>query len=138
QADLIKCTREEALWLFSSTDPVELQRRLPRRPALLITAGPEPVAWAMGGASGLLPALAVQAVDTTGAGDAFTAGLLHQLERHPDLLTGGADAGERQEALQFAAACGALVCRAVGAIDPQPTAAEVVELLSRGTAAVGP
>lgn len=129
QADLIKCTREEALWLFSSTDAVGLQRSLPRQPAVLITDGPQPVAWAIGGACGRLPAMAVQAVDTTGAGDAFTAGLLHQLERQPDLLGGGADPDRRQAALRFAAACGALVCRGVGAIDPQPAEAQVEEFL---------
>ncbi|MEB3266760.1 MAG: carbohydrate kinase [Cyanobacteriota bacterium] len=138
QADLIKCTREEALWLFSSTDAVALQQALPHQPAVLVTDGPQPVTWAIASASGQLPAQPVAAVDTTGAGDAFTAGLLHQLVGRPQLLGDGADAGERQEALRFAAACGALVCRAAGAIDPQPTAAEVLELLRCGTAAVGP
>ncbi len=138
QADLIKCTREEALWLFSCTDAVALQRALPRHPAVLITDGPQPVAWAMASSCGRLPALAVTAVDTTGAGDAFTAGLLHQLVQQPELLGDTGEPGRRQEALRYAAACGALVCRAAGAIDPQPSHAEVAALLSRtGLAGVG-
>ena len=70
-----------------------------------------------------------QAVDTTGAGDAFVAGLLHQLCADPSLLqdaatgTPGIDKRVR-EAMTFACACGALVCQGAGAIDPQPTAAE--------------
>ena len=51
--------------------------------------------------------------DTTGAGDAFTAGLLHRWV---------APVAER---LRFAAACGALVCAGAGGIDPQPTEAQV-------------
>jgi fructokinase len=75
-------------------------------------------------------------VDTTGAGDAFTAGLLHGLVRWPELLAAGA-AGDPAELVRFASACGALVCREAGAIDPQPTAVEVELLLSQVAAPVG-
>jgi len=70
-----------------------------------------------------------QAVDTTGAGDAFAAGLLHMLCQDPSLLTdadtgaNGVDARLRA-AMTFACGCGALVCQGAGAIDPQPTAVE--------------
>jgi fructokinase len=67
----------------------------------------------------------VEVVDSTGAGDAFLAGLLHQLCRQPELLDGGS-----LEAVRFASACGALVCGGVGAIDPQPTQEQVEAFLA--------
>ena len=87
---------------------------LPQRPDVVVTDGAAPVRWCIGGESGTQPALSPpQVVDTTGAGDAFTAGLLHRWL---------APVAER---LRFAAACGALVCAGAGGIDPQPTPAQV-------------
>ena len=84
----------------------------------------------MGAASGSLPAYRVPVVDTTGAGDAFLAGLLHRLVKEPNLLA-GSDSGRVQQALQFASACGALVCQGAGAIDPQPAEAAVLAFIEQ-------
>ena len=65
-------------------------------------------------------------VDTTGAGDAFTAGLLHQLLRLPAKPQNGKEA---EHVVSFAAACGALVCRGAGSIDHQPSYDEVFSFL---------
>ena len=114
QAALIKLAREEAIWLFGSTDPQAISAQLPQAPDVVVTDGAEPVRWWMDGASGTQPAFQPQqVVDTTGAGDAFTAGLLHRWAAAP------------RERIRFAAACGALVCGGAGGIDPQPTAAQV-------------
>jgi len=54
------------------------------------------------------------------------AGLLHglcQAEADPHTVA------EPEALLRFAAACGSLVCRGAGAIDPQPSAAEVERFL---------
>ena len=137
RASLIKCAAEEAAWLFGGgAEPAAIAAALPRRPAVLITDGPRPVRWWIGGRSGVQPPFAVPVVDTTGAGDAFTAGLLHRLVRRPEILQAAA-AGEAEEVVRFASACGALVCREAGAIDPQPTAVEVELLLSQAVATVG-
>ena len=81
---------------------------------MVVTDGAQPVRYCMDGVSAQVAAFKPpQVVDTTGAGDAFTAGLLHRWT---------APVPER---LRFAAACGALVCGGAGAIDPQPTEAEV-------------
>jgi sugar/nucleoside kinase (ribokinase family) len=66
----------------------------------------------------------IDALDTTGAGDAFDAGYL------ASMLAG--DPLERS--LAIANACGALSTRAVGGVDAQPTMDEVLTLLSRGDA----
>ena len=61
------------------------------------------------------PAFPVKAVDTTGAGDTFTAGLLHAF----------AEGMPVQDALRFAAACAAEAVQVVGARSSMPTAAQM-------------
>ena len=114
QAALIKLAREEALWFFATDDPVAIRHSLPHRPDVVVTDGAEPVRWCLDGQAGVLPvAQPVTVVDTTGAGDAFTAGLLHRWDAAP------------HQRIRFAAACGALVCAGAGGIDPQPTQTQV-------------
>jgi len=127
RADLLKCAAEEARWFFASTDPVAISAALPGRPAVCVTDGAAPLGWYLGGCSGRLEPFAIEAVDTTGAGDAFMAGLLHGLCR-AGAAPGRLDAPEAL--VRFAAACGSLVCRGAGAIDPQPTTAEVERFLA--------
>ena len=52
-------------------------------------------------------------IDTTGAGDAFVAGLLHKLVQNKELLT---DEMALRSALQFACACDAITTTGHGAI----------------------
>jgi fructokinase len=123
EASLLKLAKEEALWLFGSADPSAISAGLPQAPDVVVTDGGNPVHWSLGGASGVLEALAPpQVVDTTGAGDAFSSGLLHQLVQ---------GAVPPEQMLRFAAACGALVCGGAGAIDPQPDAVAVQRFLER-------
>ncbi len=104
---LIKLAREEALWFFADDDPRAISSGLPQQPDVVVTDGAAPVSWCIGGESGSQPASPPpQALDTKGAADAFTAGLLHRLF---------APVAER---LRFAAACGALVCAGAGALIP--------------------
>ena len=126
QAALIKLAAEEARWLFGSTDPAAIRAGLPQQPAVVVTDGGAQVAWCFGSSSGVMPAYPVDVVDSTGAGDAFLAGLLHQLSQQPQLLDGGS-----AEAVRFAGACGALVCGGAGAIDPQPTQLQVEQFLAQ-------
>ncbi len=118
QAALIKLAREEALWFFNTDDPGAIQQALPQRPDVVVTDGAAPVRWQLGTDSGQQAVFQPPAVvDTTGAGDAFTAGLLHRWDAAP------------HERIRFAAACGALVCGGAGGIDPQPTQAQVEAFL---------
>ncbi|CAK6688372.1 carbohydrate kinase [Synechococcus sp. BA-124 BA4] len=127
-AALIKVSAEEADWIAGSRDPRRISASLPHGPAVLITDGPGALSWWLGGQAGRLEAYRVPVVDTTGAGDAFLAGLLHRLCQDPELL--GSGSGERvMDAMRFASACGALVCQGAGAIEPQPTQAQVLAFL---------
>ena len=117
-ATLLKVSRDEALWFFASADPAVIRAALPQRPDVVVTDGAAPVCWCLGDQVGIQPALKPPAVvDTTGAGDAFTAGLLHRWSASPT------------ERVRFAVACGALVCAGAGGIDPQPTEAQVEAFL---------
>jgi len=130
QAALIKCAAEEARWLFGSDDPAVLRAALPQYPDVVVTNGGAPLRWCVAGRSGELPAFRVPVVDTTGAGDAFTAGLLHGVFHgllHNQVQ--GAAAIQSESLLRFASACGALVCQGAGAIDPQPSAEAVCAFL---------
>ena len=118
QAALIKLAREEALWCFATHDPSAISLALPQRPDVVVTDGAAPVRWCLSSQVGEQEAFKPPTVvDTTGAGDAFTAGLLHRWAAAP------------QERIRFAAACGALVCGGAGGIDPQPTQAQVEAFL---------
>ncbi|QEY32492.1 carbohydrate kinase [Synechococcus sp. RSCCF101] len=131
---VLKLAAEEAEWLFASRDPVVVHRALPRRPdqacLVVISDGSRPVRWSNGRLEGACPALAVPVRDTTGAGDAFTAGLLHRLAEDPGMIDSAA-AAPLEEAIRFASACGALTCGGEGAIEPQPDADAVRALLQR-------
>ena len=118
QASLIKLAREEALWFFGSDDPAVIAAGLPQKPDVVVTDGAQPVRWFIAKEAGSMPVFPpAQVIDTTGAGDAFTAGLLHCWDRP---IT---------ERLRFASACGALVCGGAGAIDPQPQEQDVLAFL---------
>ncbi|MDP2322125.1 MAG: PfkB family carbohydrate kinase [Acidobacteriota bacterium] len=69
------------------------------------------------------PGFAVQAVDTTGAGDVFRAGFIHAL------LSGA----EPSAILRFANAAAAVSCTRVGALNSVPSLAEVERFLGRQT-----
>ena len=118
QAALINVSREDALWFFNTDDPAAIRAALSQQPDVVITDGSAPVRWCLEAQTGIQPAFnPPEVVDTTGAGDAFTAGLLHRWSAAP------------AERVRFAAACGALVCGGPGGIDPQPTEAQVEAFL---------
>lgn len=78
----------------------------------------------------LIPSVPVNAIDSTGAGDAFIGALLQQINQSGCRLD---DQTQFLHAVHWANICGALTCTQFGAIDAIPTAAEVDAIfLSRG------
>jgi sulfofructose kinase len=88
-------------------------------PNVVVTLGERGLIWQRGSETGALPAFAVQAVDTTGAGDTFHGALAAGLAAGMDWLA----------LLRYASAAGALCCTKHGARLGIPTAAEVERLL---------
>jgi ribokinase len=85
---------------------------------VVVTLGERGAALSAPGIQWWTPAYPVEAVDSTGAGDAFCAGLVDARGR----------GASWPEAVSFACACGALACRGHGAIPWLPTAAEARRL----------
>jgi fructokinase len=122
-ADLVKLSAADAGWLYPHTPLATVARRwLELGPALVvITRGPEGSTAYGPGATASAPAVAVEVVDTVGAGDAFTAGSLAWLHRsgrlkHADLA--GLSEPELSELLRYANLVAALTCTRMGADPP--------------------
>ena len=79
-------------------------------PVVVVTLGAEGLVWRKGKAAGRLGAYRVDAIDTTGAGDAF----------HGAFAAGWAMGMEWPALLRFASAAGALCCTVVGARNGLP------------------
>ncbi|MGY1696086.1 MULTISPECIES: carbohydrate kinase family protein [unclassified Geodermatophilus] len=76
-ADLLLPNADEARLLTGCADVADAARALARRhPAVAVTLGADGALWASAGTLVHRPAHPADVVDTTGAGDAFTAGLL--------------------------------------------------------------
>jgi fructokinase len=127
QADLIKCSDDEAQWLFKTDNPLEIARRFETVKGVLVTAGAQGCSYSLGDSSGHVPVFEVKVIDTTGAGDGFVAGFLHQccnlgeaILQHPEVA---------RNAVLYASAVGALTTTKPGAIAAQPTVREVEDFL---------
>ena len=125
---LIKLAKEEAQSFFDTSNPEEISSSFSHRPSVIITDGSHPVSWLLNNHIGQSFAISSHSVvDTTGAGDAFTAGLIYKL------LSVDLDQVSKpmaEEIIQFAIACGAHVCKGVGAIESQPYLEDIDDLLS--------
>ncbi|TFV56889.1 carbohydrate kinase family protein [Geodermatophilus sp. DF01-2] len=84
-ATLVLPNEAEARLLTGCADPAAAARALAARyPVAVVTLGAEGALWAAGDGLVHRPAHPAAVVDTTGAGDAFTAGLLSVWLAHPD------------------------------------------------------
>ncbi|WP_324668597.1 carbohydrate kinase family protein [Geochorda subterranea] len=144
RADLVKVSREELALLAGRTGREGALRLLAahRRVALLVVTEGADGSWAVGrdGQSAAAPTFAVEAVDTTGAGDAFWAALLWRLweaaTRQGVPVVEAArrmSPAELARALRFANAAGALAVRVRGAMTALPTRSEVETLVEAGS-----
>ena len=122
-ADLLKISEEELHFLTGGDDVAPLWRE--RMQLICVTYG-------AGGAAAHLPdgrvvkadGYAVQAQDTTGAGDAFVAAMLCEIQAHRDDWR-----ARLPQILDFANAVGALTCLKKGAIPSLPTREEALAFM---------
>lgn len=117
EIDYFLPNRKEAECLTGKARPEEVLLGLEQLgfSHVVVKLGPDGAAIRTGGKMLQIPSPRIEVVDTTGAGDAFDAGLI-------DAVVAGADA---EEMLQRAAACGALSTRTVGALNGLPTRQEL-------------
>lgn len=120
-ADIVKIGAEEVEFLTGSNDPVAGVRALWHDGLrfVAVTRGAAGCLWLTPDAQGAVPGFDVDAVDTTGAGDAFMAGLLAGLL---EASAGGADAdpASLDRACRLGNAMGALTATGRGAIPSIP------------------
>jgi len=125
-AHVIKLAKEEATLFFKLENPLLISQQMSKRPDVIITDGKNPVSWHINGFQGNTKIPKSQTiVDTTGAGDAFLAGLISQF------ISFGYPTAELeiQACVRFASACGLLTCHGEGAIEPQPDYEKVSKFL---------
>ncbi len=121
--NLLKLSDEEAEWLFDSADAGAIAQKYDHLSGVLITAGEQGCTYCFGTHQGKVAAFEVEVEDTTGAGDSFVAGFLHQLCQMGTAAL--ADPEAIRQMVQYASAVGALTTTRAGAIDAQPSPAEV-------------
>jgi fructokinase len=98
---------------------------------VVITDGERALRWFTRNATGGMSPFAVRVVDSTGAGDAFVGGFLHALVAAGSLPALLEDGTRRDDALRFAAACGALAVTRTGSFAAMPALADVHAFLEQ-------
>ncbi len=125
-AHILKLSSEEAYLLFETNDPLIIHQMLSKRPDVIITNGSKPILWCINGKQGINKVVnSEEIIDTTGAGDAFLAGLISRL------CTVSNSNVNMKEFVDFASTCGLLTCLGEGAIEPQPGDKQVYEYLDK-------
>ncbi|TDR45058.1 fructokinase [Tahibacter aquaticus] len=136
QADLVKLARNELDYLASAagSEAAVIERLWQGRTRwLIVTDGARRLHWHTRTRRGGMDGFAVQAVDTTAAGDAFVGGLLAWLALR-DIATAEFDAFLRtattmDQALRQAAAAGAFAVTRPGAFAAMPAPADIAPFL---------
>jgi fructokinase len=130
RAHLIKANFEEIVFLSGKKDLGEGVAQLwhPNLNLVVVTQGRNGCTYFTQQSQGRIAGLRVRAIDTTGAGDGFTAGLLASVLAQSALWQ---DIPALEEALRFANAVGALTTTRLGAIPALPDLRAVNRFLRR-------
>ncbi len=127
-AQIVKLSDDELDFLTGTDDPAAARAELwhDRLELMVITRGTGGCVYLTRALAGAVPGFKVDAIDATGAGDGFTAGILHGLLADPGTLGDPARLGAL---CRFANAVGALTTTARGAIPALPTRERVQAFL---------
>ncbi len=111
--DYLVCSEKFALQ-FAGDEHAALTRLAEVSPTVVITLGERGLIWQHGQERGVLPAFSVNAIDTTGAGDAFHGAFAAAVASNMNWL----------DVLRYASAAGALCCTTIGARSGLPSKEE--------------
>jgi fructokinase len=127
-ADFLKLSTSEAQWLLGTTDLAAISEKLDHLEAILITDGENGCNYMISDRQNHFAGFKVNAIDTTGAGDAFVAGFVYQLCQHK--LSDLANPEISDRIVKYACAVGAIATQKIGAMSNLPTDAQVNEFMA--------
>lgn len=127
--DFLKLAEEEAQWLFDTADAGAIAYRLDSVEGVLVSNGDARVSYCLSDNEGTVEPMKVEVKETTGAGDAFIAGFIHQLSQHG--IQKLSDPQVARDIVKYACAVGGLTTTKSGAIAAQPSAEEVENFLKK-------
>jgi fructokinase len=130
QAQIVKISDEELRFLTGSDDPAAVRQRLwhDRMELIVVTLGSAGCVYFTPRCEGVVVGFGVEAIDATGAGDGFVAGLLQGLIADRTIV---GDEARLRELCRFANAVGAITTTERGAIPALPTRERVLAFLDR-------
>lgn len=126
-ADVVKVSEEELTFLTDTEDLIEGSYKLVEKYGvrlIFVTIDAKGSFFRYGEIAGCLPTYDVKTIDTTGAGDAFFAGILYKIIER-GVSVDGISEEEMQSMVDFANAAGALSTTKKGAIPSMPSIDEV-------------
>ena len=126
--DFLKLAEEEAQWLFDTADAGAIFYRLGSLEGVLVSNGDAPVSYCLSENEGTVEPIKVAVKDTTGAGDAFIAGFVHQLCLHGIQKLSNPQVAK--DIVRYASAVGGLTTTKSGAIAAQPNPDDIKALLN--------
>jgi fructokinase len=131
QVHWLKLAEAESDWLFPNQAPQQIAARYPNLQGICVTLGDRGCRYWIQEHTDEVPAFDLAALkqpvmDTTGAGDSFSAGMLHQI-LHAQSLT----ADQARSCVVYANAVAAITTTQMGAITAQPTTDQVAAFLTK-------
>lgn len=130
-ADIVKVSEEELFFITGISDIEEGALALQQQfniTLTVVTLGAKGSYYRLSDHEGYVPGFSVQAVDTTGAGDAFIGSLLYKILEYETALQ-QLEQQQMISMLTFANAGGAIVTTRKGALQSMPTANEINNLI---------
>ena len=136
-ADIVKVSEEEMEMITGSKDPAEGTKEILALGVKMVcvTFGREGSFFRCGDRCGHVDSFPVNAVDTTGAGDAFWGAVLSRIRSYTADTLKEVSEAEWQDIIGYGNAAGALVASNYGAINSVRNDADIRKLMREGTAA---